>query len=300
MKHLKACLILALVYCSSYPVVAAQMADSWVNVEPEGEYFTIRMPNSRPAKSEQQNSFGPLKVEARVYTASEAGVYFTVWSLVDRDYVSKGTQDGDSYLDASADLLWQSLLRPFRDQIPKSDEHKFPSFMTYQRELESKTFPPGREYTINIGRNAGLTHIYSIGPQIYVLTVFNADSDSALTERFFNSFSLKAPGSESILRAVPLQLPSVGIGTGVSGGQAEGVSAEGADRKGIGIGSAPAPITGVGTGRNPCADGRAVCDGPVAQPGNAADSNQILSGREVTQKARVTSKPEPQYTESAR
>jgi hypothetical protein len=99
---------------------------------------------------------------------------------------------------------------------------------------------------------------------------------------------------------VPLQLPSVGIGTGVSGGQAEGVSAEGADRKGIGIGSAPAPITGVGTGRNPCADGRAVCDGPVAQPGNAADSNQILSGREVTQKARVTSKPEPQYTESAR
>jgi TonB family protein len=299
MKHLKACLILALVCCSSYTVVAAQLADSWANVEPEGEYFTVRMPNSRPAKTQQQNRFGSLNVAARVYTASEAGVYFTVWSLVDADYASKGTLNSDTYLDASADLLWNSLLRPLRDLVPKSTARQFASRMTYERELESKTFPPGREYAINIGRNAGLTHIYAIGPQIYVLTVFNADPGSALTERFFNSFSLKVPGSESILRAEPLVPPSVGIGSGVGGGQAEGVGgAGGAERKGIGTDPAPSPNIGVDTGKNPCAYGRAVCGGPVTQP--AAAHNRVLSGRDVTQKARVTSKPEPQYTESAR
>ncbi|HWP55805.1 MAG TPA: energy transducer TonB [Pyrinomonadaceae bacterium] len=35
-------------------------------------------------------------------------------------------------------------------------------------------------------------------------------------------------------------------------------------------------------------------------PGDAGDYNRVFSGREVTQKARVLSKPEPVYTESAR
>ncbi len=37
-----------------------------------------------------------------------------------------------------------------------------------------------------------------------------------------------------------------------------------------------------------------------ATPNEGTDSNQILSGREVTQKVRVFAKPEPVYTESAR
>lgn len=298
MKHLKACLILAVVYCSSYAAVAAQMADSWVNVEPENEYFTVRMPNSRPAKTDQQNTFGSLKVEARIYTASEAGVYFTVWSLVDHDYASKGFPDSDLYLDASADLLWNSLLLPLRDAVPKSMAKQFPSRMTYERELESKTFPPGREYAIQIGTNPGVTHMYVIGPQIYVLTVFNADPGSALTERFFNSFSVKVPGSESILHAEPLVPPLVGIAPGVGRGQAEGVNAGG--EKGIATAPAPGSNIGVGTGKNPCVDGRAGCSGPVTEPGGSTDYSRVFSPRDVTQKARVTSKPEPQYTESAR
>jgi TonB family protein len=266
MKHLRALLILLLV-CSWLQTVRAQAADSWISVSPAGEQFTIQMPNS-PVVNSQQDSFEQFKVDGHTYTASSDGVDYTVWSLVNENYAGTGPTDNDAYLDACADLVWESLLKPLRDQLPKLS--KLMSHMSYHGELSK--LAPGREYTITLGARPGLTRFYVAGQQIYVLTVLNANADSAATQRFVNSFALKIPGlpvtttEEAKLKPSP---SSAGVGTGIGGG------------------------IGPGQGGN-------IGGGPSTGAGASTDYNRVFPGRDVTEKARVLSKPEPQYTESAR
>jgi TonB family protein len=243
MKHLRPLFILLLV-CSWLQTVRAQAADSWVDFSPEGEQFMIKMPESRPVKL-QQNSFDQLKVETRIYTATSNGVDYTVWSLTNEGYAINGLPDNEAYLDACADLVWESLLKPLRDQVPKKPKPE--SYMSYASELESGKLPPGREYTITLGFIPGLIRIYVAGQRIYVLTVKNADPNNTVTHRFLNSFGLK--------------IPSLSVVT---------------------------------TDRN------LVIGKPSTGTGDSTSYNRTFTGREVTEKARVLSKPEPQYTESAR
>lgn len=267
MKHLTALLFLFLI-CSWSQTVSAQAADSWANVSPADELFTIQLPESRAVKS-QQNSFDQLKVNARIYSASSDGVDYTVWSLDNESYASNGPRDNEAYLDACADLVWESLLKPLREQL--SESLKLASRMTYQRELEPGKLPSGREYTIKLGYSPGVTHIHVAGRQIYVLTVLNANADSALTKRFINSFALK-----------PSALPVAATIQGDSKLFSPGTSA------------------GIGPGRGGSGDRIFAGGGPATVLRNSTDYNRTFNGREVTQKARVLSKPEPQYTESAR
>lgn len=83
--------------------------------------------------------------------------------------------------------------------------------------------------------------------------------------------------------------PSSGPGTGNGIGN------------GTGTGVGPGEGGGVGPGRGGNIGGGDRNDGGGgAGGGGGGDPNRIFSGREVTQKARVLSKPEPQYTEEAR
>jgi len=265
MKHLGALVILLLVSSWSQ-TVRAQAADTWVNVSPADERFTIQMPSGPVVKS-QQNSFEKLNVEARIYTASSDGVDYTVWSLVNKDYDFTGPSDNDAYLDACADLVWESLLKPLRDQLPELS--KLGSSMSYHGEL-NKVWP-GREYNIMLGSRPGVTRIYVNGQQIYVLTVLSADANSANTQRFMNSFGLKTPGLP--VAATLMEDPTV-LPPSANGGIAGGV---GPERGGSTAGSAP-----------------------VAGAGATTDYNRVFSPRDATEKAHVLSKPEPSYTESAR
>jgi TonB family protein len=270
MKNLSALLILLLV--GYWPqTVGAQAADTWVNVSPAGETFTIQMPNSYVVKS-QQNGFGQLKVNANIYTASSDDVEYTVWSLVNEGYANNGWFDNDAYLDACADLVWELLLKPLRDQLPKSP--KVVSYMSYQRELVSSKLP-GREYFILLGNRYGVIHFYVAGPQIHVLTVLNADANFGGTQRFVNSLRVKGSEPAGALEDPVLVPPSAGV------------------RPGEGIG----PGRGGNMGRG---NGKVVGGTPSAGTSDSTDYNRIFTGREVTEKARVLSKPEPQYTESAR
>ena len=221
------------------------------------------MPNSPVVKS-QQNSFDQLKIEANIYAASSDGVDYTVWSLVNKDYAYTGPPDNDAYLDACADLVWESLLKPLRDQLPKLS--KLGSGMSYHGEL-NKVWP-GREYNIMLGSRPGLTRIYVNGQQIYVLTVLNADPNSANTQRFINSFGLKTPGLP-VAATLKENLPS-SANAGIAGGF-------GPERGGSTAGSAP-----------------------VAGAGATTDYNRVFAPKDLTEKAHVLSKPEPSYTESAR
>ena len=272
MKHLSALLMLLLVSFWSQ-TVRAQAADTWVNVSPANEQFTIQMPSAPVVKS-QHNSFDQLKVEARIYTATSDGVDYTVWSLVYKDYDFTGPADDDAYLDACADLVWESLLKPLRDQLPEL--RKLGSLMSYHGEL-NKVWP-GREYNIMLGSRPGLTRIYVNGQQIYVLTVLNADPNSADTQRFINSFGPKGQGlpMAATLKDDPILTPP---------------PAPAAPGEGIG------PGRGRSTGE---VDRNVVGGGPATMPDGSPNYNQIFTARAVTAKARILSKPEPTYTERAR
>ena len=128
------------------------------------------MPADPPAKS-QQNNFEHFNVEGRVYEATSDGVDYAVWSLDNKGYNSN-LMDKDAYLDRCADVVWESLLKPRRDQIPK--EPGLVSQMAYHGELSKVV--PGREYVITLGNKPGLTRFYITEKHLYVLTVLNADA----------------------------------------------------------------------------------------------------------------------------
>ena len=258
MKHLFALLILLLV-CSWCHTIRAQATDSWVSVPLEGERLTVWMPKSHEVFSLQQ-----FKVEGRVYSATEDGVDYSIWTLIDKAEVRDDPAANLSYLDYCADLVWESLLKPRRDQIPEAA--KLESRMSYASKLTWTSLqvnkewylPQGREYSIMLGKRPGKTQFYVAGRQIYILIVLNEDADRAAAQRFVNSFR---PNKE----VDPKLLPR-GTGGGIGPG-----------RGGNTGGYEPLPAANGGT-----------------------NYNRVFTGKEVTQKARVVSKPEPSYTESAR
>jgi TonB family protein len=293
MKHLTI-LVFLILGCSCFQTVRAQGVDSWVDVSPKNESFTIQMPADPPTK-ELQNSFGQVTVEGRVYEATSDGVDYAVWSLDKKGYNSN-LMDKDAYLDACADVVWESLLKPRRDQVPK--EPGLVSQMSYHGELSKVV--PGREYLIILGNKPGLTRFFLAEKQLYVLTVLNAEATSAAAQRFISSFRLKIPGmqeaaslQEDTSYVSPATVPLPGIGAGVLVGPGTPQAALAQPRV------VPPAAVGTGGGFGPGL-GSTSRDDRKASSGAPADSNSVFSGREVTTKARVVAKPEPSYTESAR
>lgn len=281
MKHLTATLLIFLLLCAASKVIMAQGDDLWVKVSPPGEAFTVRMPQS-PEKKTEKNSYGDLNVDARVYTATEGGASYAVWSLKNTNYSQARSLDTDEYLDDCAELVWESLLKPLRDKLP--DRPYGIAFMAYQNELSDRALP-GREYSIKLGKTAGVTNFYVAGERIYMLVVLNGLRDAPETERFLKSFALSTttpPGtvlSPGDVRPDSTRAPSSGVGIG--GGEGLGVGLG----QGQGNGNAGRNLGGVTAQSAPIDD---------------SDPNQIYNGRQVTQKARILSRAEPQYTESAR
>ncbi len=150
MKHLRTLLMLLLV-CSSSQMLNAQTTDSWVSVPLEDDQLTVQMPKSETLKI-RDFRFEQFKVDGRVYTATEDGVDYYVWSLVDKGDAKDNLPPYLSYLDYCADLVWESFLKPLRDQLP--EEVKVQSRMSYTGELNWTSLrvnnvwyqPQGREY----------------------------------------------------------------------------------------------------------------------------------------------------------
>jgi TonB family protein len=138
---------------------------------------------------------------------------------------------------------------------------KKPTYMFYRRELLAGA-SPGREYTITMDTAQGVVHFYVTLNRIYVLVVMSPDYNSELSDQFLKSFTPTNPKAAT-LGVDPMLFPP--------------------DDRPIHYGNPP-PDTG----------------GNIA-PGSIIDeAGRVFSPREVTQKARILSKPEPQYTESAR
>lgn len=302
MKRLSALFILLLVGSWSQPA-RAQTADSWVSLSLKGDELAVWVPKGHEVKS-REFSFEQFKLNGRVYTATSEGVDLSVWSFVD-EHGAANAPASEAYLDACADLVWESLLKPHRDQVPKNS--KVGSRMSFARELSLDGLPPGREYAIWLGGRRGQTRFFVADRQIYALIVLNLDTQNLpAAQRFMFSFGPKtaAPPPANLVYGDGAGEFGPGAGAGVdsekAGPPAIGYGSGSGTPQLVGPGVGPGRGGGVGTGTGMGSGDRAIVGGVPATAAGDTDYKRIFTGRDVTQKARVLSKPEPQYTESAR
>jgi len=269
MKILRIGLLLLLV-ATINSAASAQDLGAWIDVAPVEELFVARMP-SAPVVRDDSVSNGPLSVSGKRYTASADGTSYIVWSFVNSNLPGK-FHDTSEYLDACADLLWDGLLGPRRAKLPK--EKTISQRMTYRSEL-SKDGLTGREYHIVIGDAVGIARIYVQDARIYILALQSSKAETGKLE-----IGTASPGVISVL------------------GPADAVAASPNAKdffksfkvnQGLSV-SAPSDADSLTSGSQP----------ESGNGGQDVNGNRIFTGRDVTQKARVVSKPEPAYTESAR
>ena len=239
------CVLLAsLLMSSAAQSVRAQDTSDWTEQSPEGEAFRVTIPPIISV-TPHRDRFNGMNVSGKLYTTTHGSGSYRIWSLEDAALTNSTPGDTDAYLDACADLVWESLLKSEREQIEKANK-KFTS-MQYRRELLLGQATAGREYSIMMDITRGVVHFYSHQNRIYVLVATVPAFVSVQEDRFLKSFTLTNQKPAAI-DAGPMLFPP-------------------GDR----------PL-------------------PYGDP----NYNRIFGPREVTLKARILSKPAPQYTESAR
>ena len=168
-------------------VIAQYQNPEWIEVSPAGESFHVSMPGQPKLETERVGA-----VSGNRYVALTAAATYTIWSVTNGNY--RADQDTDLYLDATAELLWNGLLKSAREQLDEKDR-RF-ARMTYVRELPPEGLP-GREYTLTVGDLTGTTQFFVVHEHIYVLLAMGKIGVDWPREKFFASFrglsSLPAP-----------------------------------------------------------------------------------------------------------
>ena len=278
MQTLTRIFILLLLLCGvAHALSPAQEGNSpLVQVSPEDDTITVLMP-ARPASATGSYRIGAINAKGSVYFLTHRDVTYRVWSLRDEARASSSVPDEDAYLDACADLVWDSLLKADRDKVEKS-KSRFSS-MRYGREMLLGTLL-GREYLITLGTTPGVVHFYTAKQRIYVLVMTWPPGNLSPEDPFLGSFKLKdavhAATGEGPMLFPPSDRP-IPYGDPVQRAREN-------DAAGVGAGTGG----GGDTAR------------PPSTPALDEDNNRIYSPREITQKARILLRPEPRYTESAR
>lgn len=201
--------LMALLTASCCSSVRAQTTDQWAEVSPGDELFRVLMPR-QPEQENQKESYGELFVSGKRFTAIAGGASYTVWSFVDVNNRQSEFSDSDARLDASADLIWESLLKPARDKLPKDGRVR--SGMTYIKEIPMKPLV-GREYSVTIGELTGTTRLYVADARIYMLLAMHNPNGAWNTEEFFQSFRMRSDWQLSATVSAP-----GGYGPGIQGG----------------------------------------------------------------------------------
>lgn len=246
MKHLVSA-VLSLFVLSTAHVTRAQAPDFWVKVTSPQDYFHVSMPHRPKEESytKLKSNFGDLDIKVKLFHASANGATYRLWGLELAKSSGAEPLSTDTYLDFSADVIWDGLLKSERDELP--DDRRATAGMAYVKELAPKPLP-GREYTLTIGSTTGTAQFYVTESRLYVLLAMNSIGAEWQREPFFQSFT--------VAQEVPGQLPIVSAGPGTLG--------------------------------------------TLIRHPNDITGETIFRSSEVTTRARVLSKPEPSYTESAR
>src|SRR5437667_2344520 len=86
----------------------------WIEVSPAGESFHVLMPNRPKVEAEKVGA-----VSGNRYIALTGVATYTIWSITNANY--RADEDTDAYLDATAELIWEGLLKFSRDQLDHQD-----------------------------------------------------------------------------------------------------------------------------------------------------------------------------------
>lgn len=269
MKIFRIALLAVLVAAPNW-LTSAQDLSTWLEVAPVEEVFVARMP-SAPVVKDENASNGSLSVSGKRYTASVDGDSYIVWSFANPTPPG-GFHNSSEYLDACADLVWEGLLGPRRARL--ANEKPTGQRMTYRGELSNDGLS-GREYQIVLGNVLGVIRIYAQNPKIYILAFLSSKADTGMPE-----VGTSSAGVTSMLEPVDRAAASPNAKHYFNSFKVNQSS------------SAPA-----GSVADSLTSGSQIESGGGGQDVNG---NPIFTGRDVTQKARIVSKPEPRYTESAR
>lgn len=162
----------------------------WVEVAPAVESFHASMPNQPKVEAESVGA-----VSGHRYVALTGVAIYTIWSLRNINYLTN--QDTDEYLDATAELLWEGLLKHAREKLDAKD--RLFAGMNYERELRTEGLP-GREYTLTVGDVTGTTEFFVARERIYILLAMGKPGGDWPREKFFASFrtSLNLPDTPAV------------------------------------------------------------------------------------------------------
>jgi TonB family protein len=251
-------------------LTSAQDLGSWTDVAPVEESFVARMPTAPFIRDESVKN-GPLSVSGKRYTASVDGDNYIVWSFANPT-LPGGFHNPSEYLDACADLVWDGLFGPRRAKL--TNEKPMRQRMTYRGELSNDGLM-GREYQIMLGDLLGVTRIYAQNSKIYILAFLSSKPDTGIPE-----VGTSSAGVTSVLGPIDRAAASPNAKHFLKSFKVNPSS------------SAPA-----------ASEANSLTSGSHTESGSGGkdlNGDQIFTGRDVTQKVRVLSKPEPSYTESAR
>lgn len=181
--------------------IAQYQNPEWIEVSPDGESFHVSMPNQPRIDPESVGA-----VSGNRYVALTGVATYTIWSVRNINY--RSGEDPDAYLDATAELLWEQLLKPAREQLDAKD--RLFAGMTYERELPLETRAaiapatpglPGREYQLTVGNVTGTAEFFVVNEHIYILLAMGQPGGDWPREKFFASFrtasALPTPGPNS-------------------------------------------------------------------------------------------------------
>jgi TonB family protein len=202
MKHLTSLLLFVLLAHGS---ITAQQTPDWIKIAPGGERFQVLMPQEPRVESAEvrySSKDGPLIATGTAYSTSFEDSTYTLWSLETLRTPLDRVDEISEYLDEYAELVWESLLKPARDALPKGPSTT--ARMSYTSELSMGVIP-GRQYTFTLGQSFGATRIYLDGARLYVLLAVNHGRSSTASTNFLTGFLAKSP-TETPFLPVPATL----------------------------------------------------------------------------------------------
>jgi TonB family protein len=161
----------------------AQTKGAWIPTTPRGEVFRISMPRPVSA-SAAAGRHDKVAVGGKSYSAVAGGVTYMIFSLKVLTDIS-GFDEEEDYIDAGAEITWESLLKPLRNGLSRDDQAN--ARMTFHNIATDENFVD-REYLVKLGNRPGILRLYDSQERLYVLLVLNAPPGFTGAKTFFDSF----------------------------------------------------------------------------------------------------------------
>jgi TonB family protein len=282
---------------------------SWHVLAPSDEEFSVLLPGATTNTTKSRTLGSDTKVE-NAYSYEAGDVHYYLSSIVGLNEVKAGTDK------EKVGIYGKILARSIGDAFTKDGQRPA------EGEPRDITLDgnPGVEYLSKLDGKSILVMRFYLTKQKFYLVTAVIPTGNLESDRVLHSFTFNRKGPFQTVSRVSRDKPPVvdtpGVATlqadpmlfppgsdslnhidpkssGEQGGPGKVPNPDKGNGGGIGLGG-----SGVGNGTGPGVGPGAGASAPAS--GNRdANGEKIYSPREVTQKARILSKPEPEYTEEA-